>query len=264
MLKEFKSMISSLETVSSTNKKKDVIKDHCDGYATNKKLLHYALDDTKMFHITSKVCKKNPDLEMQNEMNLFDILDRLTKRENTGHDAIALVNGYVAQNKEYEDIIFRIIDKDLKCKTGASLVNKVYPKYIPEFDVALAVDFKKQQHKVDFEKQDWGWTRKLDGCVSYDTLVEFEDGSLKKIGDVVENNIMGNIKSFNTITNEIEYQPILSNYTEESDDETQWYEIELEDGTKLEITGNDRLWLPELNCYRKVLDLDGTESILKD
>ena len=31
----------------------------------------------------------------------------------------------------------------------------------------------------------------------------------------------------------------------------QWYEIELEDGTTLRLTGNHRVYLPEKHCYRK-------------
>jgi len=176
MLKEFKEMVDALEVNSSTNAKKNIVKEHCMLNETNKRLLYVTLDDSKMFGITSKVCKKNPELERYSIDNLFDVLTALTNREYTGHDAIALVNGFISMNKEYEDLIFRILDRDLKCKTGTTLVNNVFPNYIPVFDVALAVDFKKQEKNVDFTTQSWGWTRKLDGlrCI---TIVK--DGDVK-------------------------------------------------------------------------------------
>ena len=45
---------------------------------------------------------------------------------------------------------------------------------------------------------------------------------------------------------------------------TQWYKITLENGTTLNITGNDTVYLPKLKCYRRVDELDGNEEILFD
>ena len=39
-------------------------------------------------------------------------------------------------------------------------------------------------------------------------------------------------------------------------------EIELEDGTKLTITGNNPVWLPTLNCYRRVDELKQGDYVL--
>jgi len=63
-------------------------------------------------------------------------------------------------NKEYEDIIYNIIDKDLKTRAGASLINKSIPGLIPQFKVALAEAIKDMP---DFENEEWFGSRKLDG-----------------------------------------------------------------------------------------------------
>ena len=42
--------------------------------------------------------------------DLFDLLDDLTNRKITGHDAIAAVNSFTNMYEEYEDLIHSIID----------------------------------------------------------------------------------------------------------------------------------------------------------
>jgi intein/homing endonuclease len=44
----------------------------------------------------------------------------------------------------------------------------------------------------------------------------------------------------------------------------QWYEIELEDGRKIKITGNHNVFIPEIECYRRVDELTGDEEFLID
>lgn len=101
---------------------------------------------------------------------------------------------------------------------------------------------------------------KVHGCVEKNTIVNTKEYGDITIGEIVEKKINCLIKSYNIITKEIEYVPIEQFYFVPDDGE--WYEVELEDGTKLTITGNNPVWLPELNCYRRVDELDGTEMLL--
>jgi DNA ligase 1 len=87
------------------------------------------------------------------------LLDDLTNRVYTGHDAIASVNGFVAQNPGYEDLIYNIIDKDLEIRAGAKVLNKAVPGLIPTFEVALAQSY---EGKCDWNDT-WYASRKLDG-----------------------------------------------------------------------------------------------------
>ena len=103
-------------------------------------------------------------------------------------------------------------------------------------------------------------TTKLHGCVERNTIVNTLEYGDKTIGEIVDNKINCNIKSFNTQTNKIEYSPIEQFYYVPNDGE--WYEIELEDGRKITITGNNPVWLPELKCYRRVDELVGDEKLL--
>lgn len=105
-------------------------------------------------------------------------------------------------------------------------------------------------------------TEKVHGCVSYHTVIEtLEFGNLS-IGEIVENKIKCRIKAFDTETGEICYVPIDEYYFLPDDGE--WFEIELEDGRKIEITGNNPVWIPELQCYRRVDELEGNELLMVD
>lgn len=101
---------------------------------------------------------------------------------------------------------------------------------------------------------------KVHGCVEKNTIVNTLEYGDRTIGEIVDNKINCSIKSFNTVTKEIEYAPIEQFYYVPNDGD--WYEIELEDGTKLTITGNNPVWCPELNCYRRVDELNGDEKLL--
>ena len=129
------------------------------------KVLQYTYDTFKQYGVTSANCKKRSDLCMPFTpySNIFDLLDALANRDLTGHDAIETVNGFVEENKMYEDIIWNIIDRNLKTRSTVSMINKVIPGLIPTFDVALAKAYdEKTQKKVDW-KDGWFVSRKLDG-----------------------------------------------------------------------------------------------------
>ena len=92
------------------------------------------------------------------------MLDALTKRTITGHDAIQYVKGYVQYMDEWQqDLVFCILDKNLKTRTGADLINKAITGCVPTFKVALANSYDKQKSKVDFNEQTWFASQKLDG-----------------------------------------------------------------------------------------------------
>lgn len=96
--------------------------------------------------------------------NIFHLLQALRERQLTGNAAIAAVQKFISDNSPYEDMIYKIIDGDLKIGMGSTNINAVYPDLIAEFKVILANEFNKFAHKVDFEKDVWFSSRKLDGC----------------------------------------------------------------------------------------------------
>jgi DNA ligase-1 len=122
-------------------------------------VLEYTYNPYKQYYATHKTCMKNSNkIYYDKHKDVFELLDSLSSREFTGHDAIALVNGYVA-NTAYGEIIYKIIDKDLDIRVGASIINKAVPGLIPTFNVALAQEYK---GKCDWNDS-WYASRKLDG-----------------------------------------------------------------------------------------------------
>lgn len=102
-------------------------------------------------------------------------------------------------------------------------------------------------------------TEKMDGCCHEDVIIYTEDGE-KTIKDICENKYFGNVICYNIDTDEIELKPIIGHSIKDNNDD--WYEIELENGKSIILTGNHKVWLPSLNCYRKVEDLKGDEEFL--
>ena len=191
-LEKLQDFVNKMKNTSSLNEKKVII-----GSIQNdefiKKALNYALDPYKKYYLTSKNCKKNADLCDMNSIydDIFGLLDDLNGRVYTGHDAIAMVNGYISQNKHFEDLIFSIIDRNLEIRASESVINKVIPNLIPTFDVALA-------NKFDPKRVDWNDTwlasRKLDGvrCL---TKVDYQ----------------GNVKCYSRQGNEFETLDVVRN-----------------------------------------------------
>ena len=164
ILKQF---IEEMRATSSSNEKVEILKKQP---GIIKKVLEYTYNPYKQYYVTSKTCKKNSGLFKYNTYEtVFELLDDLTNRKYTGHDAIAAVNGFITASPGYEDIIYSIIDKDLKTRTGAKVINKAFPNLIPEFNVALAQEYK---GKCDWNDV-WYASRKLDGvrCLA---VVDFE------------------------------------------------------------------------------------------
>ena len=104
---------------------------------------------------------------------------------------------------------------------------------------------------------------KMEGqsCVSADTVVETEDGQ-KTIKEIIDTNYSGKVVSFNEETGEKELKEIENRSVLENNEKTEWFELEFEDGRKLKITGNDRVYLPNLKTYRRVDELKGDEDFL--
>lgn len=167
ILSRLQELVTKLQADSSSNKKVELLKEYLHD-SDLKKLIMYIHNPFYQFHITSDNCKKLHTLLSltEKEYNIFELLDELRTREVTGHNAIGLVNSFVELNPEHKELIFNIIDKDLKCRVGESLINKAVPGTVPNFDVALAEKFEPEM--VNFETEEWYVSRKLDGvrCIT--------------------------------------------------------------------------------------------------
>lgn len=169
MLNRLQQFVDQSNATNSNSDKLQVIKDFSDD-AEVMQALRYTYTPFKQYYVTSKNCKKRSDLVKYGYKDLFELLDALADREITGHLAISYVNGFISANPDYEDLIFNIIDRNLKTRSTTSMINKIVPGLVPTFDVALADTYKDStKKKVDFNKDSWYVSRKLDGvrCIAY-------------------------------------------------------------------------------------------------
>jgi len=164
---ELQDFIDNMRATSSSTEKVQIIKD---ASPFIHKVLEYTYNPFKQYYTTSKTCKKNSDkcYYDSNDLYPFELLDSLSDRKFTGHEAIALVNGWV-ENTDDGELLYRIIDKNLDIRAGNKVINKAVPGLIPTFSVALAQEYK---GKCDWNDS-WYASRKLDGvrCLA---VVDFE------------------------------------------------------------------------------------------
>jgi hypothetical protein len=96
-----------------------------------------------------------------------------------------------------------------------------------------------------------------DECLHPDSLINMSDGSLKKISDI---KIGEYVKTINEVTKEIEDKKVEYIY-ENLSILNDMYEIEMEDGKILKITGNHKVYTKEY-IWKKVEDLSENDEII--
>jgi DNA ligase-1 len=158
--------IDEMKATSSTNDKKRILKKYDSPFL--RKLFEYTYSPFKQYHVTSANLKKRDDLIFDSYDDLFSLLDDLNDRLITGHTAIQSVNGFIEKYKEFSELIYDVIDRNLKTRATTTLINSVFPGTIPTFDVALAEKFEGNEKKINFESGEWWASRKLDGvrCIT--------------------------------------------------------------------------------------------------
>jgi len=170
-----RAFIEEMKATSSTNAKKEILQKYDSPFL--RKIFKYTYTPFKQYHVTSANLKKRSDLIFDNYTDLFAMLDDLNERHVTGHNAIQAVNGFIAKYKEFADIIYDVIDRNIKTRATSTLINSVLPGTVPTFEVALAEKFESAEKKVDFDSGMWWASRKLDGvrCI---TVID-EAGDIK-------------------------------------------------------------------------------------
>ena len=154
MLDRVESLVNQLQNTSSRNDKIQILRNN----SWCKDILYYVYNPYILYGLTSKKCKKLNDLEGDFSGDIFDLLKTLSE-ELSGHDSVKAVNSFI-DKYGYKELVYSIIDKNLKCRIDAKVVNLAFPNLIPTFNVALAKEYTKFPNKPD---DNWLVSRKLDG-----------------------------------------------------------------------------------------------------
>ena len=103
---------------------------------------------------------------------------------------------------------------------------------------------------------------KIDGCLEENSLLETLEFGFITIKEIVSKQLNCHVKSYDIINNEIVFDKVV-NFSKEILNK-KWFEIELETGEKLIATGNHKVWIPNLKCWRRVDELTINDSLFID
>lgn len=170
-LAELSEFVSKMKSTSKSTEKKLILADYAESDFVLT-ALEYVENPFKKYHVTSRNCIKNDHIVNHHHTNIWALLDDLTARTLSGHDAIAAVN-FMVEMYGYEDLIHSIIDKNLKTRASASLINKVFPRHIPTFNIALAKPY--EAKRCEWVTR-WYGSRKLDGVRCISIFTPTDDG----------------------------------------------------------------------------------------
>lgn len=227
-----------------------------------------AMDKSVTYGITSKGIEIQPhtsDDHFNGWYAVFHrILGRLASRELTGNAAIERITECLREHNEEEQRFFlQILDRDLNLGISWDTYRSEVMGLNDQFEVALAQHLEKVKGVNPVDGQ-WFASRKCDGCVSGDTLVEIEGVGALPISEVVERKIRGKIKSMDPATGEVVYSDIVDwmhNVPDFDSAHKDWFLLELADGRSLKITGNDSVYVKNRGWTRADSLKEGDELL---
>ena len=199
------SVFDQLKELNSTNSSKvklNILKSFKDDEFL-KNIFRYTYDKVDYtYGVTSRTIQEFPTEEAEKVWNegltfnyprMFELLERLSKREFTGHKALAVCKYFCLHNEsERVDLFLKIIDRDLKVGINETTLNKVWRCIVPKPKYCrCSVLSKKLADKINFPCY---IQLKCDGtyreCYVYNGKVEFKTRSGEPYSDPILENIM--------------------------------------------------------------------------
>lgn len=110
-------------------------------------VLRYAYDPFKTYGLKPPAPMEGGQLPFMQKA-AEEVLGRLVRRELTGHAAAREVSEFMSSMAiEGQELLFRILSKDLKCGIAAATINTVVPGLVPVFSVMRAHHFEEKRVK---------------------------------------------------------------------------------------------------------------------
>ncbi|MCK9429121.1 MAG: hypothetical protein M0R17_03800 [Candidatus Omnitrophica bacterium] len=133
-------------------------------------------------------------------------------------------------------------------------VLKYFRTYHLPYSPGTTNDDKKLVDDSDFVGKEVVITAKMDGenCLDENTIISTNIGDIS-IKEICNKKMTVEVLSYNIDLDKLENKKIMDYQVMSSGDD--WYEIELENGSILKLTGNHYIYLPELHIYRRVDEL---------
>lgn len=148
-------LLERLGATKSKNEKLAILKEADE---TARDLMHRAMNPFITYGV-AKVYFPAPGVSALDDAHIH-MLDRLASRELSGNAAKQAIDKAMGSlTAASQQVLARIITKDLKCGTGTTLINQIWPGLIPKFAVQLSEVYEPKR------VTSWpvGFQRKLDG-----------------------------------------------------------------------------------------------------
>jgi len=169
LLEILDNFVNEVNKTNSSNEKLKILKK----YPQIKVILKFVNDSNVTFGVKSssyeKYCKSDKIKLPITYNHLYDLLTALANRDITGDIAKESIRNFINSHQQYENIILKILDKNLKIRMNSKQINKVFPGLIPIFEVALAEKYDSKFIKKGMNQ--YTISRKLDGvrCICFYT-----------------------------------------------------------------------------------------------
>lgn len=164
-LKNLQMLVNQCGLISSNNMRCSTFQKH--GQCI-KSLLALIYDPYVKFGVTKasllKRRKQNRETLPESPKSLTELLHLLGDREITGHQALDTCLSFISSFPNFEDVIIRALNKNLKIRVGIRMVNKAFPLLVSEFSCALSHPMEKHIKFFTAQRENWFISRKLDGC----------------------------------------------------------------------------------------------------
>ena len=135
ILTQLSSTNSSIEKLEILNQNKDNLE--------LKEVFRLAYNTQVRFWIKKRpeiLAIKETYIELSDALGL--LIDIVSLRKLTGNASIEYVQSLLSKlSSDNQEVLLRVIERDLKCGTGTSLANKVWKKLIPDYPVLLCNKF---------------------------------------------------------------------------------------------------------------------------
>ena len=159
-------ILTALNSTSKKNDKISILKANR-GNDSFVKVLKHTYDKLNTNYFVKKMLPVNNcgSYTIDENINIVDqLLFSLSSRLITGKEALETIQVTMNQfDTNSQEIIEKIIKRDLKCGFSENSINKAIPDLIPTFDVALAQSYKDHENKVWVTGSEWYSSRKMDG-----------------------------------------------------------------------------------------------------
>lgn len=129
------------------------------------------------------------------------------------------------------------------------------------YSLTVSADDKRLRDDSQFFGMEVVVTEKMDGenCLEENSIIHTEDGD-RTIKWACETKYAGKVLCFNIDLGEEEWKQIKDWHINGKSES--WFRIEFEDGRNILITSEHYVWIPLLNCYRKVKNLKAGDDVL--